>query len=174
MRVFECYLNDDHLNCTFNQQALSSNFINKAICNQSGKYIDPAGDRRGEQRGIAAESHSLEQHRSIEHDHIDSGELLEHMNNGSTSKLRNAPLPHQVPVRMFLLSRELCRTAELVEFSAHVDLFAANFLQTLQCLFLLPALKKTDRSFDDEQRTEEKKQGWHRRPAEREPPADFA
>lgn len=71
------HLRAEHLHAGLEKQESTAHFVHERHGHQGGHHIDGAGDDGGVEGGVALESQSAEEHRRVEHDGVDAGELLE-------------------------------------------------------------------------------------------------
>lgn len=81
-------LGEEHLYPCFQQEHPTSHLVNRVDGDNSGEHIDGTGDDSRVERCIALETQCVEQNRCVEHDGVNSRELLEYLFKWNTHDVR--------------------------------------------------------------------------------------
>jgi hypothetical protein len=135
------HLADDHLGAALQEQHAPPEPVDGEDGHHGGEHVDEAGDDGGHERGVALEPQRLEQHRRVEHDHVDAGELLEEGDHDRHRQLRPVPALQDVAPRVAHLPRLLARRHQVRVLLADL-LRAADPAEHAAGLVGVPALQQ--------------------------------
>lgn len=130
------HLGDEHLHARLQQQRPPPHPIHRVDGHHRRQHVDRPRDHRRVQRRVALEPQRVEQHRRVEHDGVDSRELLEYLEEDGDDELRAAPAAEEVAEGVLDLVGGAAGREDLLELRVHVA-GAANLPE--HCLsFLQP------------------------------------
>ncbi|CAL9781622.1 unnamed protein product [Musa acuminata subsp. burmannicoides] len=171
MYVTSCFnLRDQHLPTGFEKQESPPDFVHQDHRYDGGQDIDDTRDDRGEQRRVVLESDGLEEDRSIKHDGVDPGELLEDLHHDGDHQLRAARSLHEVPERLLHLPCHLAGTQDLLVLRIHV-VGPSDLRQHGQAFHQLLPLDEARRRLGDHEGSQAKHGRRHAGQAKRESPS---
>jgi hypothetical protein len=148
------YLGDDHLRAALQEERAASDLIGGGDGDEGGEDVDEAGDDGGHEGGVLLEADCLEEHRRVEHDDVDAGELLEE---GDEQRERELGLvlaaEEELPPGALHGLGVLARRGQVVELLAHVA-DAPDLGQRLARRGRVPALDERRRGVRDGERAQ--------------------
>jgi hypothetical protein len=110
----------EHLGAALEEQRAAAEAVHGDDGHHGGEHVDEPRDDGGHERRVVTEADGQEQHRRVEHDHVDAGELLEEGDEHRHRQLGPVLRLQDVAPRVLDRARLLARRHHVLELVVHV------------------------------------------------------